>query len=160
VLTCVDGSSIPVQVFRAQLSKSQLDSGSILAVVDLTAAKEAEQDLLRSRAEANRLALVAKRTDNAVVITDAVGRIEWVNEGFTKISGYGKDEVIGRTPGSILQRDGESDAARNLMRDQIHAGKGFETEILNYAKNGRAYLVHIECQPLRQSRHPHRLHGP
>ncbi len=148
VLTCLDRSSIPVQVFRARLSESQIDSGSILAVVDLTAAKEAEQDLLRSRAEANRLALVAKRTDNAVVITDAVGRIEWVNEGFTKISGYGKDDVIGKTPGSILQRHGESDLAKSHMRDQMKAGKGFETEILNYAKSGRAYLVHIECQPL------------
>ena len=148
ILNCVDGSLIPVQVFRARLSESQLDSGSILAVVDLTAAKEAEQDLLRSRAEANRLALVAKRTDNAVVITDAVGRIEWVNEGFTKISGYGKDEVIGKTPGSILQMSGETNLARSYMREQINAGKGYETETINYAKNGRAYLVHIECQPL------------
>ena len=152
ILNCLDGSSIPVQVFRARLSESQLDSGSILAVVDLTAAKEAEQDLLRSRAEANRLALVAKRTDNAVVITDAVGRIEWVNEGFTKISGYGKDEVIGKTPGSILQTRGETNLARSHMREQIHAGKGFETEMINYAKSGRAYLVHIECQPLLDPR--------
>jgi len=148
ILTCLDGLSIPVQVFRARLSESHLDSGSILAVVDLTAAKEAEQNLRRSRAEANRLALVAKRTDNAVVITDASGRIEWVNEGFTKISGYTKDEVIGRSPGSILQRHGEGDLAKNLMRENVKAGKGFETEILNYAKSGRAYLVHIECQPL------------
>ena len=148
ILNCLDGASIPVQVFRAQLSESQLDSGAILAVVDLTAAKEAEQNLLRSRAEANRLALVAKRTDNAVVITDAVGRIEWVNEGFTKMSGYSKDEVIGKTPGSILQVSGEGNLAKSHMREQIHAGKGFETEIINHAKSGRAYLVHIECQPL------------
>ncbi len=148
IFNCLDGASIPVQVFCAQLSESKLDSGLILAVVDLTAAKEAEQNLLRSRAEANRLALVAKRTDNAVVITDAVGRIEWVNEGFTRISGYGKDEVIGKTPGSILQMSGEGSLAKSHMREQIQAGKGFEAEIINYAKSGRAYLVHIECQPL------------
>ncbi|MES2924315.1 MAG: response regulator [Verrucomicrobiota bacterium] len=148
LLARLDGTSVPVQVFRAQLAKSQLDSGSILAVVDLTAAKDAEQDLLRSRAEANRLALVAKRTDNAVVITDATGRIEWVNEGFTKMSGFLKEEVIGETHDSILQGQGGSELASNLMRDQIRAGNGFETEILRHSKTGRAYLTHIECQPL------------
>lgn len=147
-LTRLDGSKVPVQAFRAPLSESRQDSGSILAIVDLTAAKEAEQDLMRSRAAADRLALVAKRTDNAVVITDSAGRIEWVNEGFTKISGYAKEEVTGKTPGSILQRRNANDPARSHMRDQIKAGKGFETEVINYGKSGRAYLVHIECQPL------------
>ncbi len=148
LLDCLDGTKVAVQAFRAPLSESDPNAGSILAIVDLTAAKEAEQNLLRSRAEANRLALVAKRTDNAVVITDAVGRIEWVNEGFTKISGYSREEVLGKTPGSILQHPECADPARKHMRARIKAGKGFEAEILNYGKGGRAYLVHIECQPL------------
>ncbi len=147
-LTCIDGTSVPVQAFRATLIESGQNFGSILAIVDLTAAKEAEQDLLRSRAEANRLALVAKRTDNAVVITDAKGRIEWVNEGFTQISGYSKDEVLGKTPGSFLQRGELPGPSHAHMRDRIREGKGFEAEILNYNKNGLAYIVHIECQPL------------
>jgi len=118
------------------------------SIEDLIAAEEAEQNLLRSRAEANRLALVAKRTDNAVVITDATACIEWTNEGFTRISGYGKDEVIGRKPGSFLQRPHHNPAERQYMRERIQAGMGFESEIINYAKDGRSYIVHIECQPL------------
>ena len=148
MLNCMDDEKIPVRAFMAPLSDSGTHAGSILAVVDLTAAKEAEQNLLRSRAEADRLALVAKRTDNAVVITDAKGRIEWVNEGFTKISGYVREEVIGRTPGSILQQPEEENEARRYMGECIRAGKGFETEVVNYSKSGRSYLVHIECQPL------------
>jgi len=147
-LLCLDGVNIPVRAYRAPLSDTSRNGETIIALIDLTAAKEAELNLLRSRAEANRLALVAKRTDNAVVITDALGRIEWVNEGFTKISGYTRDEVVGRTPGSILQRGDENTAARLLMRERIRAGAGFETEIVNHSKDGRSYLVHIECQPL------------
>ena len=56
-----------------------------------------------SEAQARQLSMVASRTDNAVVLTDADGRIEWVNDGFTRISGYQPDEVIGKTPGSMLQ---------------------------------------------------------
>ena len=151
LLTGRNGAIVPVQVFRAPLSESGQNSGSILAVVDLTATKKAEQALLRSKAEASRLALVAKRTDNAVVITDSNGRIEWINEGFTKISGYTREEVIGRKPGSILQHRGDNQPARQYMREKLQAGQGFETELLNYGKNGRPYFVHIECQPLVDS---------
>src|SRR5579862_5530653 len=57
----------------------------------------------RNEVESRKLALVASRTNNAVIITDALGRIEWVNEGFTRITGYGIAEVLGRKPGSFLQ---------------------------------------------------------
>lgn len=97
------------------------------------------------------LALVARRTDNAVVITDASGKIKWVNDGFTRISGYTLDEVQGRNPGSVLQVRGGDNPARRLMSERVRAGQGFETEILNYSKSGKPYLIHIECQPLLDS---------
>ena len=50
---------------------------------------------------ARKLALVASRTDNAVIITDAEEHIEWVNDGFTRITGYTLGEVVGRKPGSF-----------------------------------------------------------
>ena len=112
------------------------------------ATKETERKLFLSRATADRLALVAKRTDNAVVITDAQGNIEWINEGFTKISGYSLAEVLGRPPGSFLQNQGADSAERTFMHNCIQAGRSFETEIINYTKSGHAYIVHIECQPL------------
>lgn len=144
----VDGSSLVVQAFRAPLIEDQETVGSILALVDLTRIKSTEQELLQSRADADRLALVAKRTDNAVVITDSQGCIEWVNEGFTRISGYSKEELIGQKPGHILQGNKSNPELNAYMREHIVAGKGFEAEILNYTKAGRAYMVHIECQPL------------
>ena len=139
-----DGTCIPVQAFSAPLSESGKRAGSILAVIDLTEAKHSEQALLQSREEANRLALVAKRTDNSVFITNAQGQIEWVNEGFSRISGYSKEEVIGQVP-EIFLTGGN---AANPITEKIRTGNGFESEIVNYRKDGRAYLVHVECQPL------------
>ena len=49
------------------------------------------------------LALVASKTDNAVIITDREGKIEWVNDGFERISGYTLEEASGRKPGHLLQ---------------------------------------------------------
>jgi len=140
--------SVAVQAFRTELQEAGEETSSIVSLIDLTSIKATEDELKQSRVEARRLALVATRTDNAVVITDRHGRIEWVNEGFTRISGYTREEVAGRTPGSVLQKGDSDHDARRLMSERIAAGHGFETEILNHAKDGRAYLVHIECQPL------------
>ncbi|MFT3991146.1 MAG: response regulator [Luteolibacter sp.] len=139
-----DGNVIPVQAFSAPLSEGGKRNGSILAVIDLTAAKNSERALLQSREEANRLALVAKRTDNSVFITNAQGQIEWVNEGFSRISGYAKEEVLGKIP-EIFLANGSTAAS---VAQKLRTGQGFESEIVNYRKDGRSYLVHVECQPL------------
>ncbi|HWE36020.1 MAG TPA: HD domain-containing phosphohydrolase [Isosphaeraceae bacterium] len=94
------------------------------------------------------LALVASRTDNAVVITDALGRVEWVNEGFTRITGYTLEDVVGRTPGSVLQGPETDPRTVAVMRRGIRAGAGFNVEVLNYARSGRAYWLDIEARPV------------
>lgn len=104
---------------------------------------------LREReAEARKLALVADRTDNAVILTDALGRIEWVNDGFVKLTGWRLDEVMGRTPGSVLQGPETSAEAVAFMREQIRNGRPFRKEVLNYHKSGRTYWVAVEVQPV------------
>jgi PAS domain S-box-containing protein len=115
----------------------------------LVLADEMTSALRLREAEARRLATVAARTSNAVVITDRSGRIEWVNEGFTRITGYVLAEVKGRTPGSFLQGPQTDPATRAKMATAIAQGTGFQVEILNYHKTGRQYWLAVEVQPLR-----------
>jgi PAS domain S-box-containing protein len=144
------GQSVVVQAFRSKLQEVDEQSGSIVSVIDLTSIKAAETELKQSRAEARRLALVAKRTDHAVVITDPQGRVEWVNEGFTRATGFTFEEVSGSTLGNILQGPGtdEDIASRNLIRKRIEAGLPFDTLLMNQTKSGRLYYGHTEGQPL------------
>ncbi|MBC2594115.1 PAS domain-containing protein [Ruficoccus amylovorans] len=95
-----------------------------------------------------RLSMVAARTINGVAITDAEGRIEWVNEGFTRITGYTLHECRGRKPGDFLQGKDTDPVAVDLMRTGIRSQSGFNVEILNYNKNGTPYWVSIETQPI------------
>ena len=111
-----------------------------------------QRRLRHSLIDTARLALVAKLTDNGVVITDKTGRIEWVNEGFTKTSGYTLDEVVGKTPGSMLQKPQDNSAERARIRECIRLGTGFEADLTNHAKCGRSYIIHLECQPLVDER--------
>jgi PAS domain S-box-containing protein len=139
-----------LQVFQA--SKMGLADANRLAA-KLTAQRgelrAANERLRQQEAEARRLALVAARTDNAVLLSDAAGRIQWANEGFTRISGYSLDEVVGRTPGSVLQGPRTNPATVQRMRERLRCGEGFTEEILNYRKDGRAYWIAVEVQPLR-----------
>jgi PAS domain S-box-containing protein len=120
-------------------------------VRDISERKEAEHALRTSEGQARRLAVVAAHTHNAVVITDVDTRIEWVNEGFTRITGYTLDEVVGRKPGQFLQGPGTDPEQVEFMRSRIRAGLPFQTEIKNYSKSGREYWLAIEVQPLRTS---------
>ena len=107
------------------------------------------EELASREAENRHLALVAARIDNAVVIADATGAIEWVNAGFTRLTGYTLEEVRGKMPGFLLQGPDPSHAAILVMRDRIAGGSAVQTELLNTAKDGRKYWVSIEIQPIR-----------
>ena len=72
-------------------------------VRDITERQRVVAELSNREAEAKKLSLVAARTTNAVVLTDPQGRIEWINEGFVRLTGFELEEVQGKTPGSFLQ---------------------------------------------------------
>jgi len=120
-------------------------------VEDISDRRRFQDSLARSEAEARKLALVASKTDNAVIITDAQGRVEWVNDGFTRITGYTLDEVIGRKPGSLLTGPETDPATTRLMGDRVRSGEGFQVEIVNYNKSGRRYWLAIDAQPIRDA---------
>lgn len=111
------------------------------AVQDITADRELEEEL-------RKLSHIAKRTTNAVVVTDALGVIEWVNEGFTRISGFTADEVKGKTPELVVSGFERDPATVEFLWRKIHRGEGFRTEFLNRDRTGRQYWVQVEVQPI------------
>ncbi len=106
------------------------------------------EDTAKQQQQLQVLALVAARTDNAVILTDPQGRIEWVNEGFTRLTGYTLREVLGQKPGALLQGPGTSPDTVQYMRRSLEQRGGFTAEVLNYDRERRPYWVHIEVQPL------------
>ena len=105
-------------------------------------AAEMTQDL-------RRLAKVVEHTSNAVVITDVHRRITWVNRGFTEVTGYGLDEVMGSSPGQLLQCPETDPAVVAAIRSALQHEEPFKGELLNRAKGGRLYWLTMEIQPLR-----------
>lgn len=111
--------------------------------------KNTESQLKSHQEELEKLALIANKTDNAVIICNAEGKIEWVNASFERITEYTINEVIGQKPGDFLQGEETDQNTVKLMGEKIKKGIGFNTDIVNYSKSGRKYWIRVEVQPIR-----------
>jgi PAS domain S-box-containing protein len=102
----------------------------------------------RDEEELHKLALIAQKTINAVIVTDRERRIEWVNQGFTRISGYTLEEVAGRKPGEVLQGPETNQETVAWIGQRLRDGQHVEAELLNYSKSGEKYWLHMDIQPI------------
>jgi PAS domain S-box-containing protein len=108
---------------------------------DITQQKKDQQEL-------QKLSHIIQQTINAVIITDASGRIEWVNNAFEKVTGYNLTETKGKKPGHLLQGKDTNPTAVEYMRTQISKAMPFTCEIYNYKKSGEGYWLRINGQPI------------
>ncbi|MDV6328137.1 EAL domain-containing protein [Idiomarina sp. Sol25] len=120
----------------------------ITVVEQIFEAAKRERDKAKLKQELSYLSNVASQTTNAVIITDAFGKTEWVNDGFTRLTGYLLEDIRGHKPGELLQGK-ETEAAQVAeMHAALEKGEGFEVDIVNYTKDNQAYWVRIYCNPL------------
>jgi len=88
---------------------------------------------------------------NAILITDLVGTIQWVNPAFTKLTGYRADEAIGKNP-KILQSGKHSPMFYAEMWDRIQQGLIWQGEVINRRKNGDLFTEEMTITPVRNER--------
>ena len=94
-IECKDGSRT-----WCNLSLSKVDMGD--AIIYTAFVKNVTEDVKR-RKQFETLSLVANETDNSVIITNSECNIEYVNPGFSRLTGYTFEEVKGKKPGDVLQ---------------------------------------------------------
>ncbi|HEX2861274.1 MAG TPA: PAS domain S-box protein, partial [Lacunisphaera sp.] len=116
-------------------------------VQNINARKRADDALRVSQAETRKLSLVASRTDNAVVITDAHGLIEWTNESFTRLTGRSLAEVSRRPLLEYLANEGDA-LPRAVLESALASGQPAAAEVGQTAANGRQFHVSLELQPV------------
>lgn len=107
-------------------------------IQDITLRKAADLEL-------EKLSLVASKTSNGVVITDAKGVIEWVNASFTAITGYAASEVIGKPYGLGAAK---KESGLDALREHLQSGQPFSDEILIKHKKGYPIWLHIDVTPI------------
>ncbi len=85
---------------------------------------------------------------HSVVITSRDGTIEWVNPAFTALTGYSREEAVGKTP--RIQKSGRHGAAffEELWK-AILSGRTWEGETTNRRKDGSLYVEDQTITPVR-----------
>ena len=133
----------------ASISPVRDDTGAITHYVgvkdDVTENKRQEQRL-------RDLALVAEETENVVVITDAGGRVEWVNPSFTRVTGFAGVEVVGKDyQGFLRDPDGDPSAPR-WTPGTSDAARAFRAELLHVTRSGDPVWLDANIQPITGDR--------
>lgn len=139
----LDGTSIRVMLTGRPLDQSKVDEGSIWVYTDVTTRYRQEAEL--------RLAeRVFAHTSEALMVTDCDGIIVNVNQAFTDITGYARDDVLGRTP--RILKSGRHDEAfyAEMWRKVIDQGR-WEGEVWDRRKDGSVYPKWLSITTVRDA---------
>lgn len=139
-----DGSIINVEITGRRISYGSMDAYCV-NMRDITEKK-------RTEVEAKKLALVAQKTQNVVVISDTEGKVQWVNDAFTKLTEYTPQEIYGKKPGHFLQGRETDPKTIETIREAIKNRQPFTGEIYNYSKSGKGYWLSISIMPIYSKR--------
>jgi len=101
------------------------------------------------------LAAAVRHVKEAVLITTAEldlpgPEIVYVNEGFCQMTGYARDDLVGKTP-RILQGPKTDRSELDRLRRQLSLGEPFDGEIVNYRNDGSEYVIEWYIVPLRNT---------
>jgi PAS domain S-box-containing protein len=140
-----DGTEIPVEISSRVIEyRDQLVSLSF--VRDITARKQAEERM-------RLLESAVENTQDGIIITEASPLDEpgpellYVNQAFTRITGYDLTEVLGRTP-RLLQGPKTDRSQLDKIRTALSEQKPVQVELLNYRKDGSEFWVELNIVPI------------
>lgn len=83
----------------------------------------------------------------AIVITDAREQIQWVSEGFFRMTGFTMEEVRNRKP-SFLQGPDTDPGTTERVRQSLSKMQQVKETLINYRKNGESYFCNVVITPL------------
>ncbi|MBK5942266.1 putative bifunctional diguanylate cyclase/phosphodiesterase [Halorhodospira halophila] len=109
-------------------------------------------DSLTVRDSQGLLEAAISQAGESIVITTAEleppgPQIVYVNEAFTRITGYTPDEIVGQTPRVLQGPDTEREVLDRLKAD-LNSHGWFEGETWNYRKDGSRYRVRWNIAPV------------
>jgi PAS domain S-box-containing protein len=131
-----------ISAARTSRGTTDVPEGYVLIIRDITASQKQKKEI-------EKLSNIASRTSNMVIVTDAAGHIEWVNQAFEAGTGYTLSDIRGRKPGSFLQGPKTDPKTVEQIRAALAAETGIKAEILNYNRLGQQFWLEMDIQPTR-----------
>ena len=130
-----------------QVLKNQENTNKGLKALNNTI-EEQRKKLKCDKDELDRLALVASANKNGVVFTHLNGKIFWCNEAFSQLTGFMRNEIIGKSLIEIGSGKLSNIDEIYKMVEAFYSGKSFAVEYLHLQKGGSVFLAKISGQPI------------
>lgn len=98
------------------------------------------------------LATAVRDVKEGILITDGDlenpgPRILFVNEAMTQITGYDREELLGKSP-RVFQCPRTDRAILDRLKDELLRGNAFTAEIINRRKDGQEYYAELHVSPV------------
>ncbi len=149
----VSASGVVIDVllcYSLERDDSGNETGILGAMMDLTARRLAER---KAGENAALLGSVITHANDAILITEAEPidlpgpRILYANPAFCTMTGYSAEEIIGQTP-RMVQGPKSDRKELDRLRHALETWQPCRAELVNYAKDGREFVVEIEVTPV------------
>ena len=129
-----EGAKVPIQFSVSYPLVKGMEGVICLLATDLSEINEFK----RNEQELKLAASVFTHANEGILITDAHGQIIDVNDAFTRITSYSRDEVLGLHPEILSSGRQDQEFFTAMWRDLIEKGHWYG-EIWNRRKNGEVY---------------------
>jgi len=137
-----DGEIFPAEMIVSEF-ETHKQNGLIILLRDITQKKEEE-------VEKRMLLRAVEQSSVAIEIADTNGIITYVNPRFTEITGYTREEAIGKNT-NLLKSNFNPEEDYKTLWDTITAGKDWHGELYNRKKSGELYWDSTLISPIKDS---------
>jgi PAS domain S-box-containing protein len=146
-----DGSELWARVATSPIfGEDGSFQGALAMVSDTTEQRRAAAERFQSLQRIRLLSQAVEQTADSIVITDPQGTIEYVNPAFEAITGYRREEAIGKTP-RILKSGVQDQEFYSRLWDQILGGEAYRGTLVNRKKSGELYWTEQTITPIKDS---------
>ncbi len=137
-----DGKEIVVEI-NVSIIEYDGNPASFAVIRDITEQKEAINEILK-------LSRALDQSSSSIIITDIHSRIEYVNPRFTKITGYQKEDLLGKKMSFLKSGVNPTDTYQELW-ETIIQGENWYGELQNKRKSGQLFWEKVSISPIRDN---------
>ncbi|MET0050245.1 MAG: EAL domain-containing protein [Candidatus Thiodiazotropha sp.] len=132
--------------FNSMMDEINIDREALISS-NQRLAEEIHQRQL-ANLELTKLSLAVEQSPASVVITDLKGHVEYVNPKFCEVSGYYRDEVIGKQIPMFGNETNDPEERQRIIK-KLSQGDLWRGEFRNHRKNGNEYWESVVLAPIR-----------
>ncbi|HAE86390.1 TPA: hypothetical protein DCG86_00025, partial [Candidatus Marinimicrobia bacterium] len=137
-----DGKEIDVEV-NVSIIEYEENPASFAVIRDITEQKKAINEILK-------LSRALEQSSSSIIITDINSDIEYVNPRFTEVTGYSKEDVLGKKMSYLKSGVNPEDTYQEMWKTIIR-GENWYGELHNRRKDGTLFWEKVSISPIRDN---------